>query len=304
MQEREVDVKIGQWTREGWDFFKDNLWQIFPFALIWAIIWIAIVALSGGASQRPTALSNVITMMINGAMICTLYCAVIKRMKGGTLDFNDLFEGFKFFVPALLANLFISVFFICGTLLCIIPGIIVQAAYAFTFILIVDRKMHFWDAMETSRKAVFTDVVGFCIYLIAKSGIIILGILCCGIGIFVAIPVVFCIDVIAYRYIFGFAGDYQGGGSGGQIKIYPPGYQQEPNQYNPFDQQQGQYPPEQQGQYPPEQQYYNPYQQPPQQGPNQQGQYPPQSNQNPQDYNMQNPVIDPTQQDDEQDKKQ
>ena len=128
----------------------------------------------------------------------------MKKLLGRRPEFADLFKGFNFFVPALVATMVIAVFTFAGTLLCIIPGLVVAAMYKFTYLFIVDKRMDFWPAMQASHSIVKQDYFGFTMFLLALAGINILGAICCIVGIFVSIPVTFAAITVAYREIVGF----------------------------------------------------------------------------------------------------
>src|SRR6185295_18654057 len=119
-------------------------------------------------------------------------------------EFADLFKGFNFFVPALVASLIIGLFTFAGTLLCLIPGLVVAAMYKFTYLFIVDKKMDFWPAMQASHAVVKNDYVGFTLFLLLAFLVNLLGVSCCFVGLLVTIPVTFAAITVAYKEIVGF----------------------------------------------------------------------------------------------------
>jgi uncharacterized membrane protein len=99
--------------------------------------------------------------------------ACMRKMISGRLDGADIFKGFNFFAPALLAMVVISVFTFLGSLFCIIPGLVIAAMYQFAYLYIFDKKLEFWPAMQASHELVKKDywlysfhirfgIVGFC----------------------------------------------------------------------------------------------------------------------------------------------
>ncbi len=65
---------------------------------------------------------------IQGALIAGFHIYTMKKMMGRRAEFGDLFKGFNFFIPTLVAALLIGLFTFIGTLFCIIPGLVVAAA--------------------------------------------------------------------------------------------------------------------------------------------------------------------------------
>jgi uncharacterized membrane protein len=128
----------------------------------------------------------------------------MKKLMGRRAEFADLFLGFNYFVPTLVASIVIGLFVFAGTLLCVIPGLVVAAMYKFTYLFIVDKRMDFWPAMQASHAIVKRDYVGFTLFLLLLVLLDVLGVLCCVVGIFVALPVTFAAITIAYKEIVGF----------------------------------------------------------------------------------------------------
>ena len=129
----------------------------------------------------------------------------MKKLAGRRPEFADLFKGFNFFVPALVATIVIAVFTVRREPCCAsFPGLVVAAMYKFTYLFIVDKRMDFWPAMQASHSIVRQDYFGFTMFLLALAGINILGAICCIVGIFVSIPVTFAAITVAYRDIVGF----------------------------------------------------------------------------------------------------
>ena len=98
----------------------------------------------------------------------------------------------------------IGCFVFAGTLLCIIPGLVVAGMYKFTYLFILDKRMDFWPAMQASHDVVKNDYFGFTMFLLAMAGINILGFLCCIVGLLVTIPMSIAAITIAYQEIVGF----------------------------------------------------------------------------------------------------
>jgi zinc ribbon protein len=181
-----VQVHAGRWISEGWALVTADLGNYLLLAIVFSL-------LSGAGFG-----------ILQGALIAGLHIFTMKKLMGRRAEFSDLFKGFDYFVPALVASLIIAVFVLCGTILCIIPGLVVAAMYKFTYLFIVDKRMDFWPAMQASHEIVKRDYVGFTLFLLLLALVDILGALCCIVGIFIAIPVTFAAITIAYKEIVGF----------------------------------------------------------------------------------------------------
>jgi uncharacterized membrane protein len=179
-----VHASAGRWIGEGWALVKADLGNYIVISLLFALL-----------SSVP---------LIQGPLIAGFHIFTMKKLLGRKAEFGDLFTGFNFFVPTLVASLLIGLFTFAGTLLCIIPGLVVAAMYKFTYLFIVDKKMDFWPAMQASHAVVKNDYVGFTLFLVLAFLVNVLGVLCCIIGLLVTIPVTFAAITVAYKEIVGF----------------------------------------------------------------------------------------------------
>lgn len=181
-----VEVHASRWISEAWTLVTADLGNYVLLALVFSI------------------LSSAVPVILQGPMIAGLHIFTMKKLMGRRAEFADLFLGFNYFVPTLVASIVIGLFVFAGTLLCVIPGLVVAAMYKFTYLFIVDKRMDFWPAMQASHEIVKRDYVGFTLFLLLLVLVDVLGVLCCVVGIFVALPVTFAAITIAYKEIVGF----------------------------------------------------------------------------------------------------
>ena len=181
-----VEVHAGRWISEGWALVTADLGNYVLLALVFAV------------------LSSAVPVILQGPLIAGFHIFTMKKLMGRRAEFADLFTGFNYFVPTLVASIVIGLFVFAGTLLCVIPGLVVAAMYKFTYLFIVDKRMDFWPAMQASHAVVKRDYVGFTLFLLLLVLVDILGVLCCIVGIFVAIPVTLAAITVAYKEIVRF----------------------------------------------------------------------------------------------------
>jgi uncharacterized membrane protein len=179
-----VQVHAGKWIGAGWALVKADMGAYVLAALIFCLL-----------SGVP---------FIQGALFAGFHIYTIKKMTGRRAEFGDLFKGFNYFIPTLVASLLIGVFTFIGTIFCIIPGLVVAAALKFTYLFIVDKRMDFWPAMQASHDVVKQDYFGFTMFLILAFLVNVLGFLCCVVGLLVTFPLTIAAITVAYQEIVGF----------------------------------------------------------------------------------------------------
>jgi len=181
-----VKAQTGRWIGMGWDLVKADMGTYFLMALVFL------------------ALNSMVPVILEGPLLAGFQIYCMKKMMNRRADFGDLFKGFNFFVPTLVASLLISLFVFAGTLVCIIPGIVVAAMYSFAYLFIVDKRMDFWPAMQASHAVVKNDYLGFTLFVVAMGLVDLLGVVCCIIGVLIAIPVTVAAITVAYKELVGF----------------------------------------------------------------------------------------------------
>ena len=175
-----------QWIGQGWDIVKDDLG-------IFVVMTIVMVVMSGA-----------VPFLLQGATTAGFQFSFKRKLRGQKADLGDLFLGFQFFVPTLVAHLLISIFSFLAFLCFIIPGLVVAAMYTFTFLFIIDKRMDYGQAMRASREVVKQDYVGYTIFVIALVALNLVGFLCLVVGLLVTIPISMAAIAVAYKEVVGF----------------------------------------------------------------------------------------------------
>ncbi len=181
----DIKARPGAWIGAGWEMVKADMGNYVLIGLVFL------------------ALNGVVPIILQGPLMAGFHFYCIKRMLGRQAEFADLFKGFNFFIPSLVAFLVIMLFSGAASLLCLIPGLVVAAMYKFTYLFIVDKRMDFWPAMQASHNVVRNDYFGFTMFLILMGLVNLLGALCCIVGILVTIPVTFAAITVAYQELVG-----------------------------------------------------------------------------------------------------
>lgn len=190
--EEEIRVDILGWLGEAWEIFKKAPGLFVLTAFVFMLVMVL-------AQMIPWVGSLIVT----GPMMVGFYIILTDQMAGRPFNLGRLFAGFQFFIPALIANILITVFTIFGAILLIIPGLIIGSWYILTYIFIVDRDMDFWTAMEASRKVAFNDIVGFTLFYVCLIILNFIGALFFFVGILVTIPVTTAATFVVYQRLVG-----------------------------------------------------------------------------------------------------
>jgi uncharacterized membrane protein len=179
-------AQTSQWIGQGWDAVKDDLG-------IFVVMTIVMMVVNG-----------FVPFLLQGATTAGFQGAFKRKLRGQKADLGDMFQGFQFFVPTLVAHLLISLYAFLAFLCFIIPGLVVAAMYSFTFLFIIDKRMDYGAAMRASREVVKQDYVGYTLFLVALMALNIVGALCLIVGLLVTIPISMAAIAVAYQDVVGF----------------------------------------------------------------------------------------------------
>lgn len=175
--------------------FREHVGEFIGFTLI-----ILAVSIAGAKME---AFGSLLLSALAAPLYAGYSIAAFRIMTGQQLQFSDFFKGFNYFLPLFLAGLASGIIVSVGFFLLVIPGIYLAVGYMLTTFFIIDHRMEFWQAMETSRKIVTKQWLAIFIFALLLFVINLLGILVLGVGILVTAPVTSCAAAIAYKEIVG-----------------------------------------------------------------------------------------------------
>ena len=133
------------------------------------------------------------TLALSGALSFGLSRTMVLIYREHTPQFETYFDGFKHFLPTLVAFLLVSVIVLVGFVLLIIPGIIAAIGLSQTFYVLQDRPelgaegaiRESWRLTWTNGNMLKVFFMSILSALVALGGLLVLGV-----GLLFAIPLV------------------------------------------------------------------------------------------------------------------
>ena len=225
----------------GWDVFSKHMGgsigvSVLFLVIIFAVILFSIIPFIG-------ILFSLASMILQPVLLGGLMYFFIKARRNQDPQVGDLFSGFsRNFAGLFLVNLIQGLIIfatmipglvmmviaigaplmeairtksapdfggasvllvIAGVFVMILPALYLSICWAFALPLAVDRRIGFWQAMQTSRKVVNKHWFQLFFFFIVVGIVAELGILACGVGILFTLPLAFCINMAAYEHLFG-----------------------------------------------------------------------------------------------------
>lgn len=199
-----VRAKMGVWA-------VASLIYIVAVLIIEAILFGILYAMGlfGQASANPSFASIAAQLVVNLIILAaTAYFQAgfirmaLKQVRGQEIQTNDLFSAGDVTGPAIVTQLVYGIATYIGTLLCIIPGLIVAGRGMLAMPLTVDRGEAGIGAFQKSWEALKNDTLNAVLFLFAAAIVSSLGALACGIGAIFTAPIFPLALAITYRDFF------------------------------------------------------------------------------------------------------
>jgi hypothetical protein len=144
---RGYSVKIGEYLHEGWVAFAGNPVGFVGFALACTLLAQALPLLAPMSGQLLSITIQV--LMLAGIAIVTW-----AHLRNRRTTFGDFFLEWHTMAQVVLCTVVGLLFIVVGLFLLVIPGIYLAVAYSFSYMLVVDRRLGVWQALEGSRRVV------------------------------------------------------------------------------------------------------------------------------------------------------
>ena len=183
---------------KSWEFIGQAWALVKPHWLPLGVMFL-ILGLAGAVPY----LGPCISLVLSGTFMVGIYRAILGMLAGRPPTIEMMFSGFDRFGQAFVASLVYSLLVGIGFVFCIVPGVFLAIMWMFISPILAETDLDFWPAMEASAnltKGYRWEL--FCLAL-ASIPVLLLGLLCCCIGVVVAQAVVITAFALAYRFLQG-----------------------------------------------------------------------------------------------------
>lgn len=192
---RQYDFDVGGCISRGFRLVQDHFWLVVG---AWAVSFVIQVALG-----CVPYVGGVIGIFLGAVFLAGMHWFILRLSRGEQATIGDVFAGFgPALGPLVLVGVVSTLLEGVGFILCILPFIYLAVAWHYASILVLDKKVDFWAAMELSRKVVTRHWFGVFGLMLVAILLWIGGLLACCIGLFVAGPIASATIVYGYRDLF------------------------------------------------------------------------------------------------------
>ena len=216
----DYELDLGDCLTRAWSLLKSDFW---PVVGTTALVLFAVIGVNQlfGLITNPIINQMVMAQKINvhglfivlgvslvSAPFSTVFMAglfkyYLKLIRGEPTAISDAFSGFGPRAGQLILLSFVQLILVLlGYALCLLPGIYLTVAWYFAIPLVIDRQLDFWPAMQLSRRMVSKHWFIVFAAMLVFGLVATLGIIACGIGMLVTMPIGTIALMYAYETIF------------------------------------------------------------------------------------------------------
>ncbi len=191
---------ISEVCSTSWQRTKAQIW-----VLSGLIIGMSIISFTLGVFAMPIQQSVMGAIVIN-LIICIISCIfalgymknIFQALDGEEPQFSAYGQQARKIITYLVANILMAIIVTLGLCLFIIPGIYLALRLQFYAALIVEDDAGIIESLQRSWEITRGQEMSLFMLMLAMIGICILGLILLGIGIFVAMPLIY----MMYAYVF------------------------------------------------------------------------------------------------------
>jgi len=187
-----VDFNIEDILTKAWEMFKSR-----------ALFHIGFMVLIGAVQAFFTLylkdFTFIYSIFLAPPLVCGYYLVANRQSQREYIDFQNYFDGFKYWWNLISTNLISSIFIILGLILLILPGIYLAVGYMFSLLFVIFGGFDFWTSMELSRKLVHTNWWKFFLFILVLILLNVIGFICLIVGLFVTIPMTYLAMYILFE---------------------------------------------------------------------------------------------------------
>jgi hypothetical protein len=208
---------IGDCIRTGWAIFQREWVILVAMYVVYAVLTAGpdfVIGKTFGKEHPLTLTFKVGTSALSVFLYPGFIVAGLKAVRGASVDFTDLFAGFKRPGAVLIWNLLGSILTAVGMVLLVLPGVIVALGLSQSGYLVFDRGLCGVDALKASWKLMTGYRLSFLVLMLALLGINVLGLLALCVGFFVTAPLTAVILAVYHERLRGLNGGVLDGATG------------------------------------------------------------------------------------------
>lgn len=169
--------------RKSWEAFRKNPVLIVGVLVVYSLITNGLPALLGQESVLGRIVQLII-FIINGPLLAGAYFVALRLVRGDSVEFAQMFEGFQVFGKAFGVFFLYGAAVVIGLMLLIVPGVIAAVGLMPAVFLVLDGDAGVIDTLKRAWAMTTGYRIKIFLVFLAVLGLNLLGVLALVIGVF------------------------------------------------------------------------------------------------------------------------
>lgn len=179
-----VDFDIKEILIKAWEMFKSR-------ALFHVGYMVLVGAIQAGFTIYLPDYTFIYSILLAPPIVCGFYLVANRQSQEEYIDFQNYFDGFKYWWNLVSTNLISSIAIVLGVICFILPGVYLLIGYMFCLLFVIFGGFDFWTSMELSRRLVHTNWLKFFLFGLALLALNVVGFLLLMVGLLVTVPMTY-----------------------------------------------------------------------------------------------------------------
>ncbi|MBV9462964.1 MAG: hypothetical protein JO317_01940, partial [Verrucomicrobiae bacterium] len=195
------ELSVGAIYTEAWGLFKEHMVPFIIVSVLFAALTMGVGFVMGFVlGPRGQILTNIYSLIVTGPLQLGIWTVCLNAVDRRPVEFAQIFDGFKRFLPAFLTYLLILVLVFAGLLALIIGAFIVGIFVSLSWGFAADGHSPI-DAVKGSFESVKTNFGTILVLCLLAIPIAFAGLICLVVGIFPAMIFWTLTMAVAYRWM-------------------------------------------------------------------------------------------------------
>ena len=210
---RDYAPEVRRCVQRGWTLVRSDFWPLVGMTALF--VGLFSLANWAGEAIQPSSHNDTLSpvawilyFLVVGPLAGGLQLYFLQKIRGQNPTVETAFSGFGGrYLHLFLAGFVTTSFTALGYLCFVLPGIYLTIAWIFTLVLVIDKQLHFWTAMELSRKAVTKHWWSFFGFALVLTLLNLAGMMAFVIGLLITLPIAIAALMFAYEEMFSANGE-------------------------------------------------------------------------------------------------
>lgn len=185
----------------SWKSLKEQIWVLVGLFIGYMILsmMLSMFVMPAQGSLTGSVIVNLLLWIFGGIFMLGYLKNIFQALDGEEPQFSAYGQQARKIITYLITSLLVSIAVIIGTAFLVIPGIYLALRLQYSLTFIVEENTGIMDSIKRSWEITQGHVIKLLLLALTMIGIAIVGIILFGIGILVAVPLIYTMYCYSFR---------------------------------------------------------------------------------------------------------